>query len=63
MNMDINRAKKMNYNNDQPIKEIKKDKLNRVKFVQEIANALILKDDEPCITVSLEGIWGKEKPP
>ncbi len=59
--MDINRAKKMNYNNDQPIKEIKKDKLNRVKFVQEIANALILEDDEPCITVSLEGIWGQGK--
>jgi KAP family P-loop domain len=52
-----------NYHNDQPITGSTKnpDRLHRETFASNLADIVILKPDEECITVSLEGEWGYGK--
>lgn len=51
------------YNNDKPIEgtEDSPDLLNREAFAQHLAEILILKPEDDCLTVSLEGEWGHGK--
>ena len=51
------------YHNDQPIKggPYDPDLLNRANFANHLADILLLKHDEDCLTVSLEGEWGYGK--
>ena len=51
------------YHNDQPIKggQNDPDLLNRLGFSNHLAEVLLLKHDDDCLTVSLEGEWGYGK--
>lgn len=51
------------YHNDQPIKGGPRDPdlLNRSSFSNNLAEILLLKHDDECLTVSLEGEWGYGK--
>ena len=51
------------YHNDQPIKggQNDPDLLNRSGFSNHLAEVLLLKHDDDCLTVSLEGEWGYGK--
>ena len=51
------------YHNDQPIKggQNDPDLLNRLGFSNHLAEALLLKHNDNCLTVSLEGEWGYGK--
>jgi hypothetical protein len=51
------------YHNDQPIKggQNDPDLLNRLGFSNHLAELLLLKHDDDCLTVSLEGEWGYGK--
>ena len=51
------------YHNDQPIKggQNDPDLLNRSGFSNHLAEVLLLKHEDDCLTVSLEGEWGYGK--
>ncbi|MCL1138555.1 P-loop NTPase fold protein [Shewanella pneumatophori] len=51
------------YHNDQPITggQNDPDLLNRHGFSNHLSEVLLLKHDEDCLTVSLEGEWGYGK--
>ena len=51
------------YHNDQPIYGGPNDPdlLNRLDFANNLANVLLLNNDDDCLTVSLEGEWGSGK--
>jgi hypothetical protein len=51
------------YHNDQPIKggQNDPDLLNRLGFSNHLAELLLLKHNDDCLTVSLEGEWGYGK--
>jgi len=51
------------YHNDQPIQGGVNDPdlLNRLGFANHLANVLLLKHGDDCLTVSLEGEWGYGK--
>lgn len=49
------------YHNDQPIGPNDPDLLNRSAFAKHLADILLLRHDDDCLTVSLEGEWGYGK--
>jgi hypothetical protein len=51
------------YHNDQPIQGgiNDPDLLNRLGFANNLANVLLLNHDDDCLTVSLEGEWGRAR--
>ncbi len=51
------------YHNDQPINggQNDPDLLNRLGFSKHLSEVLLLKHDDDCLTVSLEGEWGYGK--
>lgn len=49
------------YHNDQPIQSESNDLLNRNNFSKHLAEVLLVKPTDDCLTVSLEGEWGYGK--
>ena len=49
------------YKDDYPISILDHDELNRKKFVESLAQAIINYDNERCLTISLMGKWGSGK--
>lgn len=51
------------YHNDQPILggQNDPDLLNRLTFANNLANILLLNNDDDCFTVSIEAEWGYGK--
>lgn len=49
------------YKDDYPISILDHDELNRKKFVESLAQAILNYDNERCLTISLMGKWGSGK--
>ncbi|QXX09223.1 KAP family NTPase [Vibrio neptunius] len=49
------------YHNDQPIIDLGQDQLNRASFSRSLAKIAALDANSPCLTVSIEGVWGAGK--
>ncbi|ENM5745097.1 hypothetical protein V9R52_000871 [Vibrio mimicus] len=49
------------YHNDQPINSSRQDLLNRASFCKALSGLVTLDKDSPCLTVSIEGVWGTGK--
>lgn len=49
------------YHNDQPISHLEQDQLNRSSFSKSLAKITRLDAGSPCLTVSIEGVWGAGK--
>ncbi len=49
------------FTDDQPVKTIEGDLLQRRRFIESLASALLLPPRSHCRVVSLEGMWGEGK--